>query len=55
LIDLCADLAGDRERNGVIVFGSSYQRSTIGLDRESATRNFMKGWLASSAMPKNAA
>jgi len=45
LIDLCGDL-GD---NGVMVFGSPYQRSTTGgLTREQATRNYIEG-LASVA------
>src|SRR5262249_31251655 len=45
LIDLCANL-GD---NGVMVFGSPYQRSTTGgLTREQATRNYVDG-LASVA------
>jgi D-psicose/D-tagatose/L-ribulose 3-epimerase len=40
LIDLCADLGQD----GVMVFGSPYQRSTTGgLTREQATRNYVDG------------
>jgi D-psicose/D-tagatose/L-ribulose 3-epimerase len=40
LIDLCADL-GD---NGVMVFGSPFQRATTGgLSREEATRNYVEG------------
>ncbi len=49
LIDLCADLAGDREDRGVLVFGSPQQRgATGGLSREKATRHFTDG-LASVA------
>ena len=45
LIDLCADLGPD----GVMVFGSPYQRATTGgLSREQATRNYIDG-LASVA------
>ncbi len=45
LIDLCADLGP----NGVMVFGSPFQRSTTGgLTREQATRNYIDG-LASVA------
>ena len=44
LIDLCADLAGDRQDNGVLVFGSPQQRSTTGgASREVATRHFIDG------------
>ncbi len=40
LIDLCADLGPD----GVMVFGSPYQRSTTGgLTRAEATRNYVEG------------
>ena len=40
LIDLCADLGPD----GVLVFGSPFQRtSTGGLGREEATRHFVEG------------
>jgi sugar phosphate isomerase/epimerase len=40
LVDLCADLGP----NGVIVFGSPKQRSTVdGATREEATRNFVEG------------
>jgi D-psicose/D-tagatose/L-ribulose 3-epimerase len=40
LIDLCADLGP----NGVMVFGSPQQRSTVdGLTREQATRNYVDG------------
>lgn len=43
LIDLCADLGPD----GVIVFGSPNQRKTTdGLTREQATRNFIDGLAA---------
>lgn len=43
LIDLCADL-GD---NGVMVFGSPFQRSTQGgLTREEATRNYVDGLIS---------
>ena len=49
LIDLCADLAGDRPHNGVMVFGSPKQRATTGgLSREEATKNYTEG-LASVA------
>ncbi len=44
LIDLCADLAGDREHRGVLVFGSPQQRAaTGGLSRQEATRRFIDG------------
>jgi len=44
LIDLCADLAGDRDDCGVMVFGSPQQRSTTrGLSRAQATRHFTDG------------
>jgi sugar phosphate isomerase/epimerase len=44
LIDLCADLAGDRADNGVMVFGSPQQRRTTGgLSREAATRHLIEG------------
>ena len=44
LIDLCADLAGDRDQCGVMVFGSPQQRGTTGgLSREEATRHFVDG------------
>jgi D-psicose/D-tagatose/L-ribulose 3-epimerase len=44
LIDLCADLAGDRPDNGVMVFGSPQQRGTTGgLSREDATRHLLEG------------
>ncbi len=40
LIDLCADLG----ENGVMVFGSPQQRSTVdGLSRQEATRNYVDG------------
>jgi len=43
LIDLCADLGP----NGVMVFGSPFQRSTTGgLTREQATRNYIDGLTA---------
>ncbi|MCP5120549.1 MAG: sugar phosphate isomerase/epimerase, partial [bacterium] len=45
LIDLCGDLAGDREDCGVLVFGSPQQRSTTGgLSREEATKLFIDGF-----------
>lgn len=44
LIDLCGDLAGDRDDCGVMVFGSPKQRSTTGgSTREEATRRFAEG------------
>jgi sugar phosphate isomerase/epimerase len=44
LIDLCADLAGDRAENGVMVFGSPQQRRTAsGVSRETATRYLIEG------------
>ncbi|MES1260545.1 MAG: sugar phosphate isomerase/epimerase family protein [Acidobacteriota bacterium] len=44
LIDLCADLAGNRETNGIMVFGSPKQRSsTGGLTPSEAKRNFIDG------------
>lgn len=44
LIDLCADLAGDRPDNGVMVFGSPQQRrTTTGVSRETATRYLIEG------------
>lgn len=49
LIDLCADLAGDREQCGVMVFGSPQQRRTTdGATRVEATARFAEG-LASVA------
>lgn len=39
LIDLCADL-GDK---GIMVFGSPQQRSTQGISRGEATRNYVEG------------
>lgn len=49
LIDLCGDLAGDREDCGVMVFGSPKQRCiTGGSSREEATKRFIDG-LASVA------
>ena len=43
LIDLCADLGPD----GVMVFGSPYQRATTGgLSREEATRHYADGLIA---------
>lgn len=43
LIDLCADLG----ENGVMIFGSPFQRSsTGGLTREQATRNYVEGLLS---------
>ncbi|MEO8371541.1 MAG: sugar phosphate isomerase/epimerase family protein [Candidatus Solibacter sp.] len=43
LIDLCSDLGP----NGVMVFGSPFQRSTTGgLTREQATRNYIDGLAA---------
>jgi D-psicose/D-tagatose/L-ribulose 3-epimerase len=44
LIDLCGDLAGDREDCGVLVFGSPKQRCTIdGATREEATKRYADG------------
>jgi sugar phosphate isomerase/epimerase len=44
LIDLCADLAGNADDNGIMVFGSPKQRSsTGGLTSSEATRNFVDG------------
>jgi len=44
LVDLCADLAGNREENGIMVFGSPKQRSsTGGLTGAEAARNFVEG------------
>ncbi len=44
LIDLCGDLAGDREDCGVLVFGSPKQRGTTGgASREEATKRFAEG------------
>jgi sugar phosphate isomerase/epimerase len=44
LVDLCADLAGNRTENGVMVFGSPKQRSsTGGLSSTEAVRNFVEG------------
>jgi len=49
LVDLCADLAGDRPSKGVMVFGSPKQRSaTGGLTPAEAVKNFVDG-LASVA------
>lgn len=49
LIDLCADLAGRRACNGIMVFGSPKQRATTGgAGRAEATRHFADG-LASVA------
>lgn len=49
LVDLCADLAGNGESNGVMIFGSPKQRSsTGGLTPAEAKRNFIDG-LASVA------
>lgn len=49
LVDLCADLAGNGQSNGVMVFGSPKQRSsTGGLTPEEAKKNFIDG-LASVA------
>jgi D-psicose/D-tagatose/L-ribulose 3-epimerase len=43
LIDLCADLGP----NGVMVFGSPFQRATSGgLTREQATRNYVEGLMS---------
>jgi sugar phosphate isomerase/epimerase len=45
LIDLCADLAGNGNDNGVLVFGSPQQRSTTGgATRAEATRYFIDGF-----------
>jgi len=44
LIDLCGDLAGDRDDCGVMVFGSPKQRSTTGgSTREEATKRYAEG------------
>src|SRR5688572_30262285 len=44
LIDLCADLAGDREDCGVMVFGSPKQRGTTGgMTRDDATKRWLDG------------
>ncbi|MFN7920178.1 MAG: sugar phosphate isomerase/epimerase family protein [Bryobacteraceae bacterium] len=49
LVDLCADLAKDRVidgkvDNGIMVFGSPYQRGTTGgISRAEATRNYVDG------------
>jgi sugar phosphate isomerase/epimerase len=44
LIDLCGDLAGDRNDCGILVFGSPKQRCTTGgLSRQEATRLFTEG------------
>jgi D-psicose/D-tagatose/L-ribulose 3-epimerase len=44
LVDLCADLAGNRDPAGVMVFGSPQQRSTTGgLSATDATRHFIDG------------
>lgn len=44
LVDLCADLAGNGEDNGIMVFGSPKQRSsTGGLSAAEAARNFIDG------------
>lgn len=49
LVDLCADLAGNKQSNGIMVFGSPKQRSsTGGLTPAEAKRNFIDG-LASVA------
>jgi len=49
LVDLCADLAGHRGDNGIMVFGSPKQRGTTGgLSRTEGTRHFTEG-LASVA------
>jgi len=49
LIDLCADLGGNGESNGIMVFGSPKQRSsTGGLTAAEAKSNFIEG-LASVA------
>jgi sugar phosphate isomerase/epimerase len=44
LIDLCADLAGDRSDNGIMVFGSPKQRGTTGgSSRADATKRWQEG------------
>ena len=50
LIDLCADLAGNTPRpNGVMVFGSPFQRgTTAGSSREDAVLRFRDGFAAVS-------
>ena len=50
LIDLCGDLAGDREDCGILVFGSPHQRSTTGgTSREEATKLFIEGFAGVAA------
>ncbi len=45
LIDLCADLGGNGGDNGIMVFGSPKQRSSMGgLTANEATRNFIDGF-----------
>lgn len=49
LADLCADLAGNKSDNGIMVFGSPKQRNAVGgISIEQATRNYIDG-LASVA------
>ncbi|MBM3811570.1 MAG: sugar phosphate isomerase/epimerase [Acidimicrobiia bacterium] len=49
LIDLCADLSGDRPGGSVMIFGSPQQRATLpGVSREDAMRRYQDG-LASVA------
>ena len=44
VIDLCGDLAGDRDDCGIVVFGSPKQRCTTGgLSRQEATKLFTEG------------
>ncbi|MBK5295047.1 MAG: TIM barrel protein, partial [Acidobacteriia bacterium] len=44
LIDLCADLAGDRPDNGILVFGSPQQRGTLpGVTRSDAMQRYQGG------------
>ncbi len=49
LVDLCADLGGNKSSNGVMVFGSPNQRKTTGgLSREEATRHMEEGLAATA-------
>jgi sugar phosphate isomerase/epimerase len=44
LIDLCADLGGDRAASGIMVFGSPKQRCTVeGATRAEATQRWQEG------------
>lgn len=49
LIDLCADLAGERPQKGIMVFGSPKQRCTVdGSTRAEATRRWKDGLVAAA-------